>query len=96
MNDYNPHDPDNLPLTGSGSVWSQREYVAAMEAGIGFSCHGHGYSRSGSVYQWFHYRLPHQCVSLLIGLDQTVVKRIEHDFTPTLHWPEQCRKAVAE
>lgn len=86
---------DQLPLTEypqGGGLWSQREYVACVKKGWGFTCH-----RATDMTHWFHYRINEggtsRCVSLLVCAG-TVERRVEHAFTPTFDWIEQCRTAV--
>lgn len=82
-----------IPLTEPGPNWSQREYVACLNLGIGFAAH-----RLGALMQVFHYGFPEDigCASVIVGR-RWVEQRIYHEFGPLpLDWIERCRKAIGD
>jgi hypothetical protein len=78
-----------IPLTPPGPAWSQSEYIACRELGIGFAAH-----RYGEVYQVFHYGFPDGicCTSIIVSTGG-VERYIDHPFTRTLDWIERCSTA---
>lgn len=79
-----------IPLTPPGPLWSQREYVAAMQLGIGFAAHRHG-----SLNQAFHYGFPGDigCTTVIVS-SVAIVRYIDHDFKRDADWIERCRAAT--
>ncbi len=79
-----------IPLTPPGALWSQREYVACMQLGIGFSAHRHG-----EVKQAFHYAFPDDigCTSVIVdaGGPQTYV---DHEFGREGDWISRAAAAT--
>lgn len=78
-----------IPLTQPGPLWSQREYVACMQIGIGFAAHRHG-----AIGEAFHYGFPGDigCTTVIVG--SGVVRYIDHDFMRTIDWVDRCAKAT--
>lgn len=79
-----------IPLTPPGPNWSQREYVACVEKGIGFAAHG----ARNNLAQWFHYGFPSDigCTSVLIAGDR-VLKYVDHPMLRVDDWINKCRIA---
>lgn len=79
-----------IPLTPPGPQWSQREYVAASERGIGFTAHAHT-----GMQQWFHYAFPGivGCTSVLVEGDRPLLY-IDHDFKRSAGWISLAARAV--
>lgn len=78
-----------IPLTPPGPLWSQREYVACMEIGIGFSAHRHG-----DIKEAFHYAFPDDigCTTVIVGSD--VERYVDHGFGRTHDWIARCARAT--
>lgn len=78
-----------IPLTPPGPNWSQREYVAATQIGLGFAAH-----REGDLRHWFHYGFPGDigCASVLVGT--RVERYVDHDFKRAPEWIKACAAAV--
>jgi len=81
-----------IPLTPPGPLWSQREYVKAMQLGIEFAAH-----RANSIDQWFHYAFPDEigCTSVLVSPTQ-VLRYVDHEFPKQVDWLSVARAAVAK
>ncbi len=79
-----------VPLTKSGPLWSQREYVACREQGIGFAAHRHR-----QVYEAFHYGFPGDvgCTTVIVSTAGPE-KFIDHEFTRDIDWIERCAAAT--
>jgi hypothetical protein len=80
-----------IPITPPGSHWSQREYVACLNMGIGFAAH-----RYGEVYEAFHYGFPEEinCTTVIVSAGG-VERYVDHPFTRTLDWIDKCSAALA-
>lgn len=81
-----------IPLTPSGALWSQREYVRCMALNIEFACH-----RDGPIGQWFHYGFPDDIGCTSVQVTTTgVVRYVDHSFPRGLDWINRCRAAVTK
>lgn len=80
-----------IPLTPPGPVWSQREYVACLQLGIGFAAH-----RAGVVNEAFHYGFPADlgCTTAIVNACG-VIRYIDHGFEKTTDWISRCRAAIS-
>lgn len=79
-----------IPLTKPGPLWSQREYVACAQLGIGFAAHRHG-----EIFQAFHYGFPDEIGCTTVVVDTGGVRRyIDHPFTRTLDWIDRAAAAT--